>query len=122
MDSQGDENVSFIFNHIRMDFKNSSLLAKPIWQMTGEEFLQLNELTRTEESSESAHAYAYGIGELSKMIGCCQSTVYALKKQGVLDDAIVSNIGRRIIFDVETARKLADDYQRAQRLERKEER
>ena len=30
---------------------------------------------------------------------------------GILRLAIVSRIGRRIVFDVETARRLADDYQ-----------
>jgi hypothetical protein len=30
---------------------------------------------------------------------------------GVLREAIVSRIGRRIVFDVDKARKLADEYQ-----------
>ena len=97
-----------------------SLLAKPIWQMTGEEFLQLNELNNSSAGSSAQSAgsvqYAHGIAELCQMIGCCQSTVYALKKEGVLDGAIVSQIGRRIIFDVDKARVLADEYQRQRRV------
>lgn len=111
-----------------MDSKTtiSSLLVKPIWQMTGEEFLQLNELSKGSspqnfEQKENVQ-YAHGISELSQMIGCCQSTVYALKKGGVLDDAIVSQIGRRIIFDVVKARILADEYQKKQREIRRENR
>ena len=100
--------------------KLSSLLAKPIWQMTGEEFLQLNELNINSVVSTAQAAgsvqYAHGISELSQMIGCCQSTIYVLKKEGVLDGAVVSQIGRRIIFDVDKARVLADEYQRQRRV------
>ena len=96
-----------------------SLLAKPIWQMTGEEFLQLNELNINSAVSTAQIAgsvqYAHGTAELSQMIGCCQSTVYALKKEGVLDDAVISQIGRRIIFNADKARALADEYQRRRR-------
>lgn len=111
-----------------MDSKTTitSLLAKPIWQMTGEEFLQLNGLNKEGVAQDSERKenvqYAYGISELSQKIGCCQSTVYALKKDGVLDEAIVSQIGRRIIFDVDKARALADDHQRKQREIRRENR
>ena len=43
-----------------------------------------------------------------------------IKKEGVLDDAIVSQVGRKIIFNVGKARALADEYQRAQRELRRE--
>ena len=102
----------------------SQLLAKPIWQMTGEEFLQLNELGRENaaagEEPKEVIEYAHGITELSQKIGCYQSTIYMLKKEGVLDDAIVSQVGRKIIFNVGKARALADEYQRAQRELRRE--
>ncbi len=107
------------------DFNNTQdLLQKPIWQMTGEEFLQLNQLSRSsaDNSREEGQptAYAHGIGELAQMIGCCQSTIYTLKKLGVLDEAIVSQIGKRIVFDVNKARILADGYQKSQREARRE--
>ena len=102
----------------------SQLLAKPIWQMTGEEFLQLNELGRENaaagEEPKEVIEYAHGITERSQKIGCCQSTIYMLKKEGVLDDAIVSQVGRKIIFNVGKARALADEYQRTQREIRRE--
>lgn len=111
-----------------MDAKTtlSTLLTKPIWQMTGEEFLQLNELNRDGAAPDAAPAetvqYAYGITELSQAIGCCQSTIYALKKEGVLDGAIVSQVGRKIIFNIGKARALADEYQKEQRELRRVER
>ena len=100
------------------------LLEKPLWKMTGEEFLQLNELTRgssnpTTENNEPK-LYAHGVNELAAMLGCCPSTVYSLKKLRILDNAIVSQIGKRIVFDVHKARILADEYQKSQRDQRKE--
>lgn len=100
--------------------QSKDLLSKFLCQMTGEEFLQLNELRASDHqtSMPTSHSYAQGVSDLAEKIGCCQSTIYALKKLGVLEDAIVSQIGRRIVFDVEKARILADDYQRTQRKER----
>ena len=63
----------------------SQLLAKPIWQMTGEEFLQLNELGKENAAAgepKEVIEYAHGITELFQKIGCCQSTIYMLKKEG----------------------------------------
>lgn len=99
---------------------NQDLLKKFVIHMTGEELLHLicdSRPTPDAPKKISTH-YASGVKELSDMIGCCQSTVYALKKQGVLDSAIVSQIGKKIIFDIEQARVLADAYQKAQREER----
>ena len=100
------------------------LLDKPLWQMTGEEFLQLNELTRgssnpTTENNEPK-LYAHGVNELAAMLGCCPSTVNSLKKLRILDNAIVCQIGKRIVFDVHKARILAAEYQKSQRDQRKE--
>ena len=95
-------------------------MTKFLFQMTGEEFLQLNELARHDAApaAEPQKTYAHGIGELAGVLGCSESTIYSLKKQGALDDAIVSNIGRKILFDVGKARALADEYQKNAREER----
>ena len=100
--------------------KLDGLLGKPLCMMTGEEFLQLNELARHDAApaAEPQKTYAHGIGELAGVLGCSESTIYSLKKQGALDDAIVSNIGRKILFDVGKARALADEYQKNAREER----
>ncbi len=103
-----------------------TLLSKPVWQMTGEEFCQLSmfaaEGKSSSISSASDGARAIGMHELGVAIGCCDSTVYSLKKQGVLDEAIISQIGKKIVFDVEKARVLAQAYQQNQREARREAR
>lgn len=99
------------------------LLEKPVWQMSGEEFCQLTMYANSScqaGGNTASKEYAYGIHELGTIIGCCDSTIYSLKKQGVLDDAIVSQIGKKIIFDVEKARRLAGEFQQRQRTSRSE--
>ena len=93
------------------------LLEKPVYMMTGEEYLEL-----THYALAKAGQKALGVHALAVELGCSESTIYALMRApreedgsnvggGVLREAIVSRIGRRIVFDVDKARKLADGYQ-----------
>lgn len=65
---------------------------------------------------------ALGVHALAVELGCSDSTIYALMRTpreedgsseggGILKDAIVSRIGRRIVFDVDKARELAKQSQ-----------
>jgi len=103
------------------------LLQKPLWQMTGEEYCQLTHYAlslspNTGSSASPPGQKALGVHVLAMELGCSDSTVYALMRTareeddsaeggGILQPAIVSRIGRRIVFDVDIARRLADDYQ-----------
>ena len=97
------------------------LMKKPVCLMSGEELIALTQYANgglpqtTTPSDQSKQVRVIGIKELAAYLGCCESTVYAIKKIGVLDPAIVSQIGKRIVFDAERARELADGYQKAQR-------
>ena len=51
-----------------------------------------------------------GVKELAAHLSCCESTIYALRRDGVLDGAVVSQIGRRFVYDVDRARELANTY------------
>ena len=101
-----------------------SLLGKMLVQMTGEELVAIFRVAAAEGKEDSGTSaetmkYAYGIQELAAYIGCCASTIYDLKKRGALDGAIVSKVGKKIVFNAPLARKLADDYQRQCRGERR---
>ncbi|MFR9553196.1 MAG: DUF3853 family protein [Rikenellaceae bacterium] len=94
-----------------MGFTN--LKQKPLWQMTGEEFLQLTaDKTATEstqqikvvDSTQSRHVY--GILGLATLFGCSRQTANRIKKSGKIDRAI-TQIGRKIIVDAELALELA---------------
>ena len=103
------------------------LLEKPVWQMTGEEYCQLTHyalsLTPSAGSSQAPVGQkALGVHALAIELGCSESTIYALMRTpreedgsaiggGVLKEAIVSRIGRRIVFDVDKARELATQSQ-----------
>jgi len=99
--------------------KIQNVLLKPLWQLTCEEFCELMKYAVSSDQKENGYCgssqHAFGVHDLSTKIGCCDSTIYQLRKQGVLDDAIVSQIGRKIVFDVDRARTLAEEFQREQR-------
>ena len=96
---------------------NESLLGKMLVQMTGEELVAIFRMAATEGkdvtgTSAETVKYVYGVQDLAAYIGCCASTIYDLKKRGVLNAAIVSKVGKRIVFNAPLARQLADDYKR----------
>ena len=114
-----------------MDNTISQLLSRPLWQMTGEEYCQLTQYAlslspKAGPSSAPMGQKALGVHALAVELGCSDSTIYALMRAtreedgsaeggGILKPAIVSRIGRRIVFDVDTARRLADGYQSARK-------
>lgn len=93
----------------------NELKQKPLWQMTGEEFLYLQEnntgktnnqttLTLAHNGNEKHHVY--GIAGIAKLFGCSMPTAHRIKKSGKIDRAI-TQIGRKIIVDAEFALELA---------------
>lgn len=90
-----------------------NLLEKPIWQMTGEQFIAL---LKNNTESENANAetvpgktlekkYVYGIRGIANLMDCSISTANRVKKSGIIDEAIIQN-GRKIIVDSELALEL----------------
>ena len=102
----------------------AALLSMPLWQMTGQEFCLLTKIANSDEGGESSsHArsciYVTGVRALADYLNCCESTVFSLRRNGVLDNAIISHIGRKIVFNAEVARSLAAEYQNKQKSERR---
>lgn len=95
------------------------LMEKPIYVMTGKEFVQLAEfaLSSKPSTAPAEPLYVYGIQALAAYIGCCPSTIYELKKNNVLKPAIVSQVGKKIVFNAPLARDLAEEYKRRKRGE-----
>ena len=90
----------------------TELLLKPVWQMTGEEFLHLHrhaskcETVEAQPATDKTKRYVYGILGISKLFGCSLPTANRIKKSGKIDKAI-TQIGRKIIVDAELALELA---------------
>lgn len=89
-----------------------NLKEKPIWQMTGREFLFLQEHGNSRQISNiqniSEKRYVYGIAGISEIFNCSIPTANRIKKSGKIDKAI-KQIGRKIIVDSELALQLAGE-------------
>lgn len=87
------------------------LKEKPIWQMTGEEFLFLQQNSEQKQVqpvtlSETQKKYVYGIGGIARLFGCSIPTANRIKQSGKIDKDI-TQIGRKIIVEAELALELA---------------
>ncbi len=89
----------------------AELKEKPIWQMTGAEFLFLQEHGNTKQivntnTESSEKKYVYGIAGIARLFNCSIPTANRIKASGKIDKAI-RQIGRKIIVDAELAIELA---------------
>ncbi|MDD5150229.1 MAG: DUF3853 family protein [Flavobacterium sp.] len=87
------------------------LKQKPLWQMTGEEFLFLQNDSRQPNlepnvSVKEDKRYVYGIKGLAMLFGCSKPTANRIKQSKKIDLAI-TQIGRKIIVDASLALELA---------------
>jgi len=90
-----------------------TLEDKPLFSMTGKEFLLLLKDIDINDISNSfipirGKNYVYGIKGIASLLGCSTSSVTRIKKSGILDKAIIQN-GRKIIVDSELALELYDN-------------
>ncbi|EHO07746.1 MULTISPECIES: DUF3853 family protein [Myroides] len=92
----------------------NELKEKPVWQMTGQELLNLlKEITVNESPYSSTNLskdtlskrYVYGIRGIAELFGCSISTANKIKKEGKIKKAILQ-YGRKIIVDAELALEL----------------
>ena len=92
------------------------LLQTPVCYMSGFLFNNLGVLDKDKKPESSMpspeHKLAYGIKGIAETFGCSIPTANRIKKSGIIDKAI-SQLGRKIVIDVDLALELA--------AERKEE-
>lgn len=92
--------------------KIEELRLKPLWQMTGEEFLHLQEHGNPKQFGASVEIktteekFVYGYAGLAQLFNCSIPTAARIKASGKIDKAI-TQIGRKIIVNVELALELA---------------
>ena len=80
----------------------ANLLQKPLWQMTGEEFICLENAGHENETEPkvittidaSSTKYVYGLSGIASIFGCSIPTANRIKKSGKIDRAI-KQIGRK---------------------------
>ena len=100
------------------------LKSKPIWQMTGEEFISLQKYGQAESQPESAPKaesnveampkYAHGIDGIASIFGCKRGKAQKIKNSGVIDGAITQT-GRTIVVDVEEVLRLVRENKNRKR-------
>lgn len=91
------------------------LLRKPIWQMTGVEFCALTQFANSqvdEERRSARQVLCHGMKELADYLGCSVSKVYTLSASGILEDAVVSHVGKAIVYDGGRALELANQQKK----------
>ncbi len=92
--------------------KLNELKNKPLWQMTGEEFLYLQQNSGPPPhvaplaAPDPSKKYVYGIRGIAGLFGCSLPTANRIKQSGRIDRAI-TQIGRKIIVDADLALELA---------------
>lgn len=103
--------LSIGFFMTKMDI--SELLKRPIWQMSGEEFAILHAYAHTlyeNDGGRKEKNIVVGNQALADYVACSVSTIYKLRREGVLDAAIVSHIGKRIVYNADKALELAQAH------------
>lgn len=93
-----------------LEINVTTLLEKPVWQMTGREFCALTQFANEtqKQSCTTVRKLCVGTKSLADYLSCSEAKVYLLKKEGILKEAIVSKIGKKTVFDGEMARSLAN--------------
>ena len=97
------------------------LLQTPVCMMSGEElaflFNNLGVLDKDKKPestmSSSCRKLAYGIKGIAETFGCSIPTANRIKKSGIIDKAI-SQLGRKIVIDVDMALELATERKEAE--------
>ena len=90
--------------------------------MSGEEYVALHayacaiNMTGPEASQVTR---LKGVQAVAEYCACSDSQIAKLLREGVLDTAILSRIGKSIIFDGDEARRCANEYQDQQRALRR---
>ena len=101
------------------------LLERPLWLLSGREYCALMRHVLSPESTPTngsgATRQAIGMQHLAKALGCSASLLYGIRHEVDFGPGIVSHIGRREVFDVETIRALADGYMTRMRKDRRSE-
>lgn len=109
-------------NEIESNININDLLIRPIWQLSGAEYVALMRYVLTEfgnASTESAPPrQAIGMSALAKALGCSTSLLYGIRHNVDFSNAVISRIGRKEVYDIEAVRTIANEYMKRAREER----
>ena len=104
-----------------MENNVEQLLKTPLWQMTGEDFIHLLRYALDAQAGTRKtdnRVLIAGARPLAEHLSCSESMVHKLLRDGALEPAIVSHIGKKWVFDGEKARQCANSFMEQQRMQR----
>ena len=87
-------------------YKDKPVCMLYCWELV--ELIRYANSNLTGETGSNTKKTAVGMKELADELSCSQSVLYKMKKENILDNAVISRIGRRFVYDVEKARELAN--------------
>lgn len=100
----------------------NDLLIRPIWQLSGAEYVALMRYVLTEYGNSNPESapprQAIGMAALAKALGCSTSLLYGIRHNVDFSDAVISRIGKKEVYDIEAVRVIANDYMKRAREER----
>lgn len=100
------------------DINISGLLDKFVVQMDGRDIFALVQAAMASSNTLSGTSIVHctGIHALARYLECSESQVFMLKRNGVFDGAIISRVGKKIIFDADKARAAAEKYKNEKKV------
>lgn len=97
----------------------SELLGRPLWQLTCQEYVALMRHLLSESGNagngSTPPRQAIGMTALAKALGCSTSLLYGIRHNVDFGAGVVSKIGRKEVYDIETIRSIANDYMKRER-------
>ena len=101
------------------EFNIEDLLGRPLWQLSCAEYLALMRYLLAEYGSVTSESapprQAIGMTALAKALGCSTSLLYGIRHNVNFEEAVISRIGRKEVYDIEIARKIANDFMKRER-------
>lgn len=100
----------------------NDILSRPLWQLSCHEYISLMRYLFTEYGNSNPEStpprQAIGMAQLAKALGCSTSLLYGIRHNVGFDNAVISRIGRKEVYDIEAVRVIANDYMKRAREER----
>lgn len=107
------------------DININDLLDRPLCLLSCKDYLALMRdllaqgVNSNFSNSDQPPHQAIGMTQLAKALGCSASLLYGIRHNIDFSPAVISHIGRKPVFNVEVARKLANEYMIRAREERR---
>ena len=88
----------------------NNLFERRLIDMTGAEFVRLQAYalaSHIPSASAPEVVQAVGMNALAEALSCSPSQVAKMRRDGALEPAIISHVGRNYVFDIQKAREAA---------------